>query len=124
MTLWPSVSLWSGDQDAPERSHREGGAKSATWGKVAIGTGAARLRRLSETQHVVCRTIESHDPTGLSVSWQADGLSSSAETMSQRSPGVTSLPLQFREASPGVEIWTGSQNTSAAGWVNQSGIDP
>jgi len=41
------------------------------WGWVEIRTGAARLRRLSETQHVVCQTIESHDPTGLSVSWQA-----------------------------------------------------
>ena len=34
------------------------------------------------------------------------------------------MPLQFREASPSVEIWTGSQNTSAAGWIDQSGIDP
>jgi hypothetical protein len=51
-----------------------------------FGTGAAKLGGLSETQHVVCRTIESHDPTGLSVSWQADDLPSSAETASQRSP--------------------------------------
>jgi hypothetical protein len=57
-----------------------------TWGQVAIGKGAARLRRLSETQHVVCRAIESHNPTGLSVSWQADDLSGSAEATSQRSP--------------------------------------
>ena len=85
-SLWASVSLWSGDQDPPKRSHREGGAKSGAWGQVAVGTGAARLGGLSETQHVVCRTIESHDPTGLSVSWQADDLSSSAETTSQRSP--------------------------------------
>jgi hypothetical protein len=28
------------------------------------------------------------------------------------------------KASPSIEIWTGSQNTSAAGWVDQSGIDP
>jgi len=33
---------------------------------------------------LVRRTIESHDPTGLSVSWQADDLSNSADTMSQR----------------------------------------
>ena len=33
------------------------------------------------------------------------------------------MPLQFREASPGVEIWTGSQNTRVAGWVDQSGVD-
>jgi hypothetical protein len=40
-TLWASVSLWSGDQDTPKRSHREGRAKSGTWGQVAIGTGTA-----------------------------------------------------------------------------------
>ena len=85
-TLWASVSLWSGDQDPPKRSHRKGGAKSGAWRQVAIGTGVTGFRRFCETQHVVRRTIESHDPTGLSVSWQADDLSSSAETMSQRSP--------------------------------------
>ena len=77
--LWASVSLRSGDQDAPKRSHREGGAKSGAWGQVAIGTGAAGLRRFSETQHVVCRTTESHDPTGLGVSWPPDDLSCSME---------------------------------------------
>ena len=44
----------------------EGGAKSGAWGCVEIGTGAARLRRLNETEHVVCRTPESDNPTGLS----------------------------------------------------------
>ena len=78
-SLWASVSLWSGDQDAQKRSHREGGAKSGAWGQVAIGTGAAGLGGLSETQHVVCRTIESHDPTGLGVSWPPDDLSSSMQ---------------------------------------------
>jgi hypothetical protein len=39
--------------------------------------------------------------------------------MSRRSPGVSSLPLPLREASPGAEIWTGSQN----GWVDQAGAD-
>jgi hypothetical protein len=66
--FWASVSLWSGDQDSEKRSHREGGAKSGAWGWVEIGTGAARLGGLSETQHVVCRTTESHDPTRLGVS--------------------------------------------------------
>ena len=41
------------------------------------------------------------------------------EAMSRRSPGVSSLPLQLREASPGAEIWTGSQN----GWVDQAGAE-
>ena len=34
------------------------------------------------------------------------------------------MPLQFREAPWSIEIWTGCQSTSAAGWVDQSGIDP
>ena len=29
--LLASVSLWSGDQEAPKRSHREGGAKRGAW---------------------------------------------------------------------------------------------
>ena len=29
----------------------------------------------------------------------------------------------FREASQGAEIWTGSQDTSPAGWVDQTGAD-
>jgi cold shock protein len=33
------------------------------------------------------------------------------------------LPLQFRQASPSVEIWTGNQDARAAGWVDQSDID-
>ena len=40
-SLRASVSLWPGDQDSPKRLHREGGAKSGTWGPAAIGTGAA-----------------------------------------------------------------------------------
>src|SRR5262245_3871676 len=32
------MSLRSRDQDAPKRSHREGGAKSGAWGQVAVGT--------------------------------------------------------------------------------------
>ena len=33
------------------------------------------------------------------------------------------MPLQFREASPGVEIWTGSQNTSYASWSDPTTTD-
>jgi transposase-like protein len=40
-SLWASVSLWPGHQDAQERLHREGGAKSGAWRHVEIGTGAA-----------------------------------------------------------------------------------
>jgi len=117
------VSLWSGDQDAPKRSHREGRAKSGAWGQVAIGTGVTGLRRFRETQHVVCRTIESHDPTGLSVSRQTHDLSSSAEATPQRSPGIASLPLQFRQASPGTEIRTYGQDAGHASWSDPTTTD-
>jgi hypothetical protein len=45
------------------------------------------------------------------------------EAMSGESPGAVSLPLQFRSASPGLEIWPGSQNTGPPGWVDQAGAD-
>ena len=45
------------------------------------------------------------------------------EAMSRRSPGATSLPLQLGEASLGIEIWTGNQNTSLGGWVDLQGAD-
>ncbi len=50
-------------------------------------------------------------------------MSGAMEAMSRRSPGVASLLLQFREASPGIEIRTGSQNTIPTGWVDQAGVD-
>ena len=54
--------------------------------RVAIRSGAARLRGLLETEHFFRRAAEPHDPTGL---------------------GLSSL-LQLREASQGVEIrWPG-----------------
>ncbi len=40
------------------------------------------------------------------------------EAISRRSPGVTALPLQLHQASPAIEIWTGSQDTRPAGWVD------
>ena len=75
-------------------------------GRVAIGTGVAGLGRLSETEHLVCRTTESHDPTGLGVSGSPNDLSSSVEGTSRRSPRVASLLLQLRQASPSTEIRT------------------
>ena len=105
-SLWASVCLRSGDQDAQERSHGQGGAKSRDRGRVAIETGSAGLGGLSETEHLVCRTAESHDPTGLSVSGSPNDLSGPVEGTSRRSPGVVPLPLQFRQASPSTEIRT------------------
>ena len=45
------------------------------------------------------------------------------EGPSRRSPRAASLPLQFRQASSRIEIWTGSQNSSLAGWVDRAGAD-
>jgi hypothetical protein len=90
---------------------------------VEIGTGAARLGGLSETQHVVCRTIESHDPPKFSLSWSPDDLSGPVEGMPRESHRAASLPLQFRQASSGIEIWTGSQNSRVAGWIDQPSTD-
>ena len=121
-SVWASVCLWPGDQDAQERSGGQSRAKSRdrSW---AIETSAAGLRRLSETEHLVCRTAESHDPTGLIVSGSPNDLSSPVEGTSRRSPRVAPLLLQFHQASSSLEIWTGSQDTSHAGWVDQAGAD-
>jgi hypothetical protein len=59
--------------------------------------------------------------TGLVVSGSTNDLSGPVQAISRRSSGVSSLPLQSREASPGLEIWTGSQDTSPTGWVDPSG---
>jgi len=36
---------------------------------------------------------------------------------------VLMICVQFRKASPGIEIWTGSQNTGAAGWIDPAGTE-
>jgi len=59
--LWASLSLRPSHQDACERSHCQGRAKSSDRRRVAIGREAARLRGLLETEHVFRRTAESHD---------------------------------------------------------------
>ena len=47
----------------------------------------------------------------------------SLEGTSRRSAGVTSLPLQFREAPSSIEIWTRSQDPSYASWSDPTTID-
>ena len=116
------MCLRSGDQDTQERSYREGRAQSRD-GSWEIETSSAGLRGLSETEHLVCRTAESDDSTRLGVSGSPNDLSSPMEAMSGGSPGTVALPLQFRSTSPGLEIRTGSQNTSLAGWVDPKGAD-
>src|SRR5262249_8778254 len=98
-SLWTSESLWPGHQDPPKRSHRKSRTKNRTRGYVAIGTGVARLRGLSEAKHVVCRTAESHDPTGLGVSGSPDNLSGRVDGTSRRSDRVVPLLLQLHPAS-------------------------
>src|SRR5262249_47623631 len=66
-----------------------------------------------------CGTAKSHHSTGLSVSGSSNTRSGSVEAVSRRSPGVVALPLQLREASPVIEDWTGSQDASHAGPVDQ-----
>ena len=73
----------------------------------AIEASSAGLGGLTETEHVFCRTAESHDSTELVVSGSPNDMSSPMEAISRRSPGVSSLPLQFRSAPQGAEIRTG-----------------
>ena len=37
--------------------------------------------------------------------------------------GTAALPLQLREAPQGIEVWTRSQDTGHAGWVDQQVAD-
>ena len=48
-------------------------------------------------------------------------MAGSPEVHSSR--GVKGASWSCREASLGVEIWTGGQDTSPAGWVDQAGAD-
>ena len=45
------------------------------------------------------------------------------EGTSRRSAGVAALPLQFREAPSGIEIWTRSQDPSYASWSDPTTTD-
>jgi hypothetical protein len=98
------VSAWPGDQDPQKRTDREGRVKNRAWGRVAIGTGVAALGRFSEAKHLLRRTTESVDPTGLSLSGSPNDLSSPVEATSGRSPRVVPLLLQLHQASQSTEI--------------------
>jgi hypothetical protein len=71
----------------------------------------------------VCRAPESHDPTGLGLSRSPNDMSGPVEGTSRRSARAASLPLQFREASSRIEIWTGSQDASPTGWPDPQAAD-
>jgi hypothetical protein len=64
-----------------------------------------------------------HDPTRLGVSGSPNDMSSPVAGASRRSPRIASVPLQFRPVSSGIKIWTGSQDTSPAGWIDRSRAD-
>src|SRR5262245_53038728 len=121
--LWASLSLWSGDQDAYERSHCQGRAKSRDRRRVAIRRDATPLRGLQETQHFFRRAAASQDPTGLGLSISADDLPRALEGAPGRSPGIASLPLQLREASQGAEIRWRDEDTSDASWADHATVD-
>ena len=112
-SLWSSVCLWSGHQDTQERSSGQSRAKSCdrSWEIEASTEG---FRRFRETEYLVCRAPESHDPTGLGLSRSPNDMSGPVEGTSRRSARAASLPLQFREASSRIEIWTGNQDARKA----------
>jgi transposase-like protein len=105
-SVWTRMSLWPSPQDPQKRSDREGRAKNRAWGGVAIGTGVARLGGLGAAKHLVCRTAESDDPTGLSLSGSPNDLSSPVEGTSGRSPRVVPLLLQLHQTSQSTHIRT------------------
>jgi len=76
--------------------------------RAVIGAGrlqqATGLGRVSETEHLVCGTAESHDPTRLVVSGALDNMSSKVEGKSQRSHRVVPLLLQLQSASHSAQI--------------------
>jgi IS1 family transposase len=64
--------------------------------KVMIGSGTVEtsstgLGGFRNPEHLVCRTAESDDPPGFSVSGPPNDMSGPVEAASRRSPGVTSL---------------------------------
>ena len=50
-------------------------------------------------------------------------ISGPVEGTSRRSARAASLPLQFREASSRIEIWTGNQDASPTGWPGPQAAD-
>jgi len=91
--IWASVCLRSSDQDAPERSGGQSRAKGhdRSW---TIETSSTGLGGFRETEHLVCRTAQSHHPARLGLFGSPNTRSGSMEAMSRRSSGVTPLPLQ------------------------------
>jgi transposase-like protein/IS1 family transposase len=77
--------------------------------RAVIGAGGLQqaLRNSEDsvkTEHLVCGTAQSHDPTGLSLSGSPNDLSGSVEGMSGRSHRIVSLLLQLHPASQSPQI--------------------
>ena len=83
-----------------------------------IRTGIARLPGFLEAEHILYRTTESDNPTGLGVSLPADDMSGTMAGTSRRSSRVASLLLQFRQASQATEIRTRGPDTGHAGRIS------
>jgi len=118
----PTCVYGKGDQDAPERSSGQSRAQSHNRSST-IETSSTGLGGFRDTEHLVCRAAESHPAAGLSVSGSPNDLSGPVEGTSRRSARAASPPLQFREASSRIEIWTGSQDASPTGWPDPQAAD-
>ena len=97
--------------------------RRAVIGATGDSKRCCRLRGLLETEHVLCRTAEPHDPTRLGLSFSADDLPRAMEGASRRSPRVASLLLQLRKASQGAEVRSQGEDTGHAGWIDHPTAD-
>ena len=76
---WNTVARWL--EKAADSCRRFNDQEIA--GFTVVELEADELR---ETEHIIHRTAESHDPTGLGVSWPANDLSRAMESASRGSP--------------------------------------
>src|SRR5262249_8114833 len=121
-SLWASVSVWSGDQDAQERPGCQSRAKilDRRW---ALRASLAGFGGLSETEHFGCGTAEPHDSPRFIVSGSANDLSGPMERTSRKSYRAVPLLLQFHQASQSTQIRSEAQDTGDAGWVDKWDTD-
>jgi hypothetical protein len=73
-------------------------------GSGAIEARAAGLGGLSETEHLICRTAESHDSTGLVVSGSANDMSTRWKQCPNDHLELLRCHYNFVRSHPGAEI--------------------
>ncbi len=88
-----------------------------------MGTSLEELLGFQKTEHFLHRTTESDDPVDFGFSFSANDLSCTTEATIGRSSPVVTMLLQFREAAPGIEVWTPSQDSRHAGGLDQAAAD-